>query len=229
MLTYHLVIGFPHCRGEAEFIQNIVKDITHKLDDTSSILDELDTKSDILNKLKGTYDGFSGEISFQSQFLGTDSSLVKSHRGAAYDVFLSFKGDDYVRMFTNSLITALNRKGFSTFKDDEEDEGLDVSSELQKAIQGSSVCIIILSTNYADSSWLLEELVQILERRKSGTKVLPIFYNVDSFVVRHQTGSYAKAFAKHEQIFKKRIGRVKRWRSALYEVANLSGWDLNNG
>nr|XP_048331062.1 TMV resistance protein N-like isoform X2 [Ziziphus jujuba var. spinosa] len=226
-------------RGEAEFIQNIVKDVSRKLDDTSEVLDELDITSNLLNKLKGTYEGFWGEISHQNQLIGTDSCPVRLCHGFKYDVFLSFKGEDTNSDFTYSLDMALKRMGFSTFKDDgdsdegqydgDSDEGQYVSSELQQAIEGSRVYIIILSTSYAASGWCLEELVKLHECRKPGSKILPIFYDVDPSVVRHQTGHYAKAFAKHAHVYKTHKGRVERWRSALNGVANLSGWDLCSG
>ncbi|KAK7362070.1 hypothetical protein VNO77_04170 [Canavalia gladiata] len=43
--------------------------------------------------------------------------------------------------------------------------------------------------------------------------------------VRNQTGSYADAFAKHEQLLKGNTLKVQQWRACLREVANLSGWD----
>uniref|UniRef100_A0A6N2KPN8 NB-ARC domain-containing protein n=1 Tax=Salix viminalis TaxID=40686 RepID=A0A6N2KPN8_SALVM len=39
------------------------------------------------------------------------------------------------------------------------------------------------------------------------------------------TGSFAKAFDKHEECFKE---KVKEWRKALEEAGNLSGWNLND-
>ncbi|XP_021819719.1 TMV resistance protein N-like [Prunus avium] len=58
-------------------------------------------------------------------------------------------------------------------------------------------------------------------------RVLPVFYNVDPSDVRKQSGSFAGAFAEHEKRFREDIEKVKRWRAALTEVANLSGLDSN--
>jgi hypothetical protein len=55
--------------------------------------------------------------------------------------------------------------------------------------------------------------------------VFPIFYGVDPSDVRNQRGSFAEAFRKHEQKFTESKEKVQRWRDALREVANLSGWD----
>ncbi|GAU26525.1 hypothetical protein TSUD_361580 [Trifolium subterraneum] len=71
-----------------------------------------------------------------------------------------------------------------------------------------------------------DELQKIVECNKSfGQAVFPIFYGVDPSDVRHQRGSFAKAFRKHQQKFRKDRMKVKRWREALREVASYSGWD----
>ncbi|TYG96266.1 hypothetical protein ES288_A11G335700v1 [Gossypium darwinii] len=51
------------------------------------------------------------------------------------------------------------------------------------------------------------------------------FYGVDPSDVRKQRGSFADAFAKHEENFKHELEKVKTWRSVLTSAANLSGWD----
>ena len=55
-------------------------------------------------------------------------------------------------------------------------------------------------------------------------RVLPIFYRVDPCEVRKQEGSFGLALTTHEKKFKNNIEKVLRWRAALYEAANLSGW-----
>ncbi|XP_060183988.1 TMV resistance protein N-like isoform X2 [Lycium barbarum] len=91
------------------------------------------------------------------------------------------------------------------------------------------IAIIIFSQNYAASSWCLDELVKITECMKlSGQIVLPIFYDVDPLAVRKQKASVGEFFAKHELNFKDDEERVKRWRTAMTEAANQSGWDLPN-
>ncbi|KAK9288968.1 hypothetical protein L1049_017439 [Liquidambar formosana] len=148
-----------------------------------------------------------------------------------YDVFLSFRGEDTRKNFTDHLYTALNQKRIHTFKDDEKlERGKEISPGLLRAIEESRFSLIVLSNNYASSKWCLEELVKILECKETrGQTVLPIFYDVDPSEVRKQTGSFAKAFAKYEEEdFEGKDKKVQRWRAALTEVANLSGWDLRN-
>lgn len=56
-------------------------------------------------------------------------------------------------------------------------------------------------------------------------KVLHVFYDISPSEVRNQNGNFAEAFVKHEARFK--LERVEKWKAALTEAANLSGWDLD--
>ncbi|KAJ9145860.1 hypothetical protein P3X46_028190 [Hevea brasiliensis] len=147
-----------------------------------------------------------------------------------YDVFLSFRGEDTRRSFTDHLYAALNQKGIIVFRDDPSlERGKEIAPELLKAIEESRFSIVIFSRNYASSSWCLDELVKILEcMNTKGQIIFPVFYNVDPSDVRKQKGYFEKAFAKHEEDFGKNAEKVKKWRVALTKVANLSGWDSHN-
>ena len=147
-----------------------------------------------------------------------------------YDVFLSFRGEDTRKGFTSHLYAALEERGIYTFKDDNKLEvGKLISPELLKAIEESKFAIVILSRNYASSTWCLDELAKIVEcMREIGTTVWPIFYDVDLSNVHEQTGSFAQAFATHEEHFKDHIEKVQTWRATLKEVANLKGWHLQD-
>nr|DAD18744.1 TPA_asm: hypothetical protein HUJ06_020207 [Nelumbo nucifera] len=61
--------------------------------------------------------------------------------------------------------------------------------------------------------------------------VLPVFYDVDPSDVRKQSGIFAEAFVEYEreQRFNAELmGKLQRWRQALTDAANLSGWDLRD-
>lgn len=164
----------------------------------------------------------------------------------SHDVFLSFIGKDSWK-FTNQLCTALVQKGIITFRDDGELEmgisivpemgisivpemGISIVPKLFEAIEQSRCVIAILSTNYASSTCCLEDLAKAVESMKeTGKKVFPVFYDVHPAEVRNQTGYFGEAFSKHEQSFKDDMERVRKWRAALTEVAQIAGWDLLHG
>lgn len=143
----------------------------------------------------------------------------------SYDVFLSFRGEDTRFGFTGNLYSTLSQRGILTFIDDNAlRKGEEITPSLRKAIQESRMSIIIFSENYASSTYCLNELDFILEcYTKQNMWILPVFYDVNPSNVRYQTGSYEKAFAKHERRFKNQIEKVHKWRFALSEAAELSG------
>ncbi|TQD82740.1 hypothetical protein C1H46_031709 [Malus baccata] len=157
------------------------------------------------------------------------SSDSNTHCGCRYDVFLSFRGEDTRRTFTDHLYTALNNKGFLTFRDDDElERGDDIKPGLQKAIRQSRTSVVVFSKDYASSRWCLDELVMILERKRTTSDhvVLPVFYDVDPSHARKQTGSIGKAFARHEKT--QSPNKVRGWREALAQLADLAGMVLSN-
>ena len=87
----------------------------------------------------------------------------------------------------------------------------------------------MLSQNYASSSFCLDELVTILHCKSQGLLVIPVFYNVDPSDVRHQKGSYGEAMAKHQKSFKAKKEKLQKWRMALQQVADLSGYHFKDG
>nr|XP_016508750.1 PREDICTED: disease resistance protein TAO1-like [Nicotiana tabacum] len=161
-----------------------------------------------------------------------DTQLVRGESSTSshfsYEVFLSFRGEDTRKTFTDHLYSKLRDVGVNTFIDEELRKGDVISRELEKAIEESRISIIVFSRNYTSSSWCLNELVKILEcKEKLKQMVLPIFYDVDPSEVRKQTGLFGEALAKHKE---RSIGAqmVEKWRAALTEAANLSGWHLQN-
>ncbi|XP_065849176.1 disease resistance protein RPV1-like [Euphorbia lathyris] len=147
-----------------------------------------------------------------------------------YHVFLSFRGGDTRKNFTDHLYTALIQAGIRTFRDDDEIvRGELIELEITKAIRESKISVIVLSRDYASSRWCLDELAMIMERRKTdGHVVIPLFYDVDPFLVGKQSGFYGEAFARHEIEFRGEMGMVEGWRKALREVADMGGMVLEN-
>ncbi|KAM5572696.1 hypothetical protein ABKV19_012643 [Rosa sericea] len=158
------------------------------------------------------------------------SSSNASPSISSHDVFLSFRGEDTRKTFTDHLYTAFMNAGFRPFRDDNDlQRGKNIKPELEKAIEQSRSSVIVFSKDYASSAWCLDELLMIMEqKRTAGHMVLPVFYHVDPSQVRKQTGSVAKAFDRHERNQSLKY-KVKRWRAALTEAADLAGMVLQDG
>ncbi|KAL3368110.1 hypothetical protein AABB24_009138 [Solanum stoloniferum] len=152
-----------------------------------------------------------------------------------YVVFLSFRGEDTRKTFTDHLYEGLKNRGISTFQDDKRlEHGDSIPKELLRAIEESQVALIVFSKNYATSKWCLNELVKIMECKdeENGQTVIPIFYDVDPSHVRNQSESFGAAFAEHELKYKDDVEgmqKVQRWRNALTVAANLKGYDIRDG
>ncbi|PRQ55791.1 putative TIR domain, P-loop containing nucleoside triphosphate hydrolase [Rosa chinensis] len=145
----------------------------------------------------------------------------------SYHVFLSFRGEDTRKNFADHLYTALVNAGFHTFRDDGLEKGENIKQELANAIRESRTSVIVFSKDYASSRWCLEELVTILERKRTSNHfVLPVFYDVDPSHLRNQTASVAETFTRHQKT--QSSSKVRRWRAALKQVADLAGMDLQN-
>ncbi|KAF8074292.1 hypothetical protein N665_1115s0008 [Sinapis alba] len=153
------------------------------------------------------------------------SSLVSPKGG--YDVFPSFRGPDVRQTFLSHLLNEFERKGINTFKDNQIKRGKYISPQLKQAIRESRICLVILSKNYASSSWTLGELVEIMESRQaSGKTVMTIFYDVEPSHVRKQRGEFGMAYRKTCE--RKTELQKQRWTKALTNVASILGEHSHN-
>uniref|UniRef100_A0A7N1A2D2 TIR domain-containing protein n=1 Tax=Kalanchoe fedtschenkoi TaxID=63787 RepID=A0A7N1A2D2_KALFE len=152
----------------------------------------------------------------------------RSRKQFAYDVFLSFRGEDVRKSFIDHLRHALSQRGITAFYDDTGlQRGDEIQSKLYEAIESSKVAVVTFSRRYANSRWCLDELVKITEcRRSHGLIVLAVFYDVDPTNVRKQSASYWEAFREHEASYGDE--RVKKWRQALKTAADLAGFVLQH-
>ncbi|KAF3448851.1 hypothetical protein FNV43_RR09566 [Rhamnella rubrinervis] len=162
-------------------------------------------------------------------------SSSSSPPGKKYDVFLSFRGEDTRYNFTGHLSHSLRKIGlFNIFMDDcALGQGKDIDLELMKAIEDSQYAVVVLSKNYATSSWCLKELAQIVKcmgEPESG-RIRTIFYHVDPFHVRNvkssevkkqKESSFWKALEEHAKN-PSHCKDLESWRDALFKIANQSG------
>ena len=151
-----------------------------------------------------------------------DPSLSTPTLTHEYEVFVSFRGADIRRGFKSLFFSALNHEGIRAYKDDIDlPRGREIRPELLKAIESSKIAVVVFSKSYATSDWCLDELVKIMEcKRLSNQRVLPIFYGVSQSEVREQKGIFAEALLKGPE------DKVKNWRAALTEAADLTGLQL---
>ncbi|XP_028807422.1 disease resistance protein RPP4-like [Neltuma alba] len=155
-----------------------------------------------------------------------DIASPSSPSSMKYDVFLNFRGEDTRNSFISHLYTALCCRDIETYIDYKLPKGDDISQSLIEAIQNSSISVVVISKDYASSKWCLNELLEILRcKRQQAQIVVPIFYEINPSDVRKQRGAYEKAFAEH---LEKNLEKVEEWRQALFDIANLAGWDSRN-
>ena len=108
------------------------------------------------------------------------SSSFFTYQSKKFNVFLSFRGKDTRRGFTNHLYHALCQQGIDTFIDNDLNKGDKISDELINIIENSTMSIVIFSENYASFTWCLDELAKIIEcRNKNDQLVQPVFYMVE--------------------------------------------------
>jgi deoxyribodipyrimidine photolyase len=115
------------------------------------------------------------------------------------EVFISFRGKDTRASFTSHLHASLRNAGIKVYIDDRAlPKGDYIPESLKKTIKESRISVIVFSKNYAESSWCMDKLLQIMECHKTiGQMVLPVFYNVDPSEIRHQAGEFGKVFQNH--------------------------------
>ncbi|RVW60067.1 TMV resistance protein N [Vitis vinifera] len=160
--------------------------------------------------------------------LKASSSTSNPH---SYDVFLSFRGKDTRKTFTGHLYANLVAHGIHTFRDDEElEKGGDIASDLSRAIEESSIFIVVFSRDYATSKWCLNELVKIIDcMTKKKIKVVPVFYHVDPRDVGNQEGSFNDAFLDHaKDADEEKKEMIEEWKIVLKKASKLSGYHVDD-
>ncbi|CAA7053871.1 unnamed protein product [Microthlaspi erraticum] len=157
------------------------------------------------------------------------SSSSSPRRTWRYRVFTSFHGPDVRKTFLTHLRKQFNYNGISMFNDQGIERGQTIAPALTQAIGESRISIVVLTKNYASSSWCLDELVEIFKcKDDKGQIVMTVFYGVDPSDVRKQTGDFGIAF--NETCDRRTEEERRRWSQALKDVGNIAGehflnWD----
>ncbi|XP_013611728.1 PREDICTED: LOW QUALITY PROTEIN: disease resistance protein RML1B-like [Brassica oleracea var. oleracea] len=148
-----------------------------------------------------------------------------STRNWSYNVFASFHGPDVRKTLLSHMREQFNVNGITMYNDQKMVRSEEIAPSLTNGIRESRIAIVILSKKYALSSWCLDELVEILECKKSmGQIVMTIFYGVEPSDVRKQTGEFGIAF---EDTCEHKTKEAKqKWIKALTNVSNIAGEDF---
>ncbi|EFH51777.1 predicted protein [Arabidopsis lyrata subsp. lyrata] len=166
------------------------------------------------------------EIDSSSASPSSVSPSTSSHNWT-HQVFPSFRGEDVRRNFLSHIQKEFQRKGITTFVDNEIKRGESIGPKLIHAIRGSKIALVLLSKNYASSSWCLDELVEIMKcKEELGQTVLPIFYKIDPSDVKKLTGKFGSAFKNICACKTNEI--IRKWRQALAKVATTTGYSSRN-
>ncbi|XP_024016454.1 toll/interleukin-1 receptor-like protein [Eutrema salsugineum] len=142
-----------------------------------------------------------------------------------FDVFLSFRGQDTGQNTTRRLYETLNNKeNVRVFcGNDGMKRGDEISTSLEAAMEDSATSVIVLSRNYANSHWGLDELAMLCDLRASLNRpIIPIFYMVDPRHFRTQNGTFEVDFEEHSKSFSEE--KIQKWRRAMNLVGNISGF-----
>ncbi|KAH7282567.1 hypothetical protein KP509_35G036900 [Ceratopteris richardii] len=160
----------------------------------------------------------------------TNRKTYSSMTSADCEVFLCHRGPDVKLNSVNVLHNLLCSNGIKSFVDYEMIEGSEVDPAIMEAIKMSKVHIVFLTPNFASSKWCLNELLEIMNRRRAaGTSsvplVLPVFYDVEPSDVRHQPKNSAYNLAKKT----KRSTPQERtlWSKALKEISLVKGFEYD--
>ncbi|KAF8085339.1 hypothetical protein N665_0671s0017 [Sinapis alba] len=153
--------------------------------------------------------------------------MLSPPRNWIHHVFPSFHGADVHTNFLSHIVKEFRSKGINLFIDKNIERSKSNGHALKEAIRGSRIAIVLLSKNYASSSWCLKELVEIIKcRQELDQTVIPIFYKVNPTHVKKQTGDFGKVFRKTCKGKRKEV--IQRWKHALTEVAQIEGYHTSN-
>lgn len=151
------------------------------------------------------------------------SARLDMQKLAHFDVFLNHRGPDVKKTFVSHLDVALRRVGRDPFLDVESlVEGHHAFDSIHHALVGVQVHVAIFSPGYAESKYCLNELCDMLASKKP---LIPVFYKVEPENLRwpeNEKGPFAKAFIHHMESGRK--WDVERWKGALKEAANITGF-----
>lgn len=85
----------------------------------------------------------------------------------------------------------------------------------------------IFTENYGSSEWCLNELVEMIARKR---KVIPVFFDVKPEDLRMESGKFAEHFENELRRYKRSYtaNKIEQWKAALREASWLDGFWLQD-
>ncbi|KAH7431045.1 hypothetical protein KP509_08G027000 [Ceratopteris richardii] len=109
-------------------------------------------------------------------------------------------------------------------------KGEKVTSEIDAAIQNSRVFIVVLSPQFASSTWCLEEVLKIMNmqgvRGNPNPPVIPIFYDVNCNLVQQQPANTSYDLCGKKE---RHRDKIASWSKALKDIGGLDGFVYESG
>ncbi|VVB08353.1 unnamed protein product [Arabis nemorensis] len=98
---------------------------------------------------------------------------VKGTSPPQHQVFISFRGSDVRHNFFSFLKDALIKNGINVVTDEDAPRGKPINDDLLKLLRDSRITVVIFSKNYPESTWCLDELVEI-EKQMDLKSLIPV-------------------------------------------------------
>ncbi|KAG7557432.1 Toll/interleukin-1 receptor homology (TIR) domain superfamily [Arabidopsis suecica] len=176
-----------------------------------------------------------------------DQEKILAMKGTAppqHQVFVSFRGSDVRYNFFSFLKDALIKNGINVVTDEDAPRGKPIDENLLKLIRDSRIALVIFSENYPESTWCLDELVEI--EKQMDLKMLdscPIFFEVETCHVKLQVArsTFNNNLLQLEHDERKKARKISKkawedaekrfegWRKALNSVSSRLGLTYKKG
>ncbi|XP_030925032.1 protein SUPPRESSOR OF npr1-1, CONSTITUTIVE 1-like [Quercus lobata] len=196
-----------------ELSENTRKELEQKTEEAGKVLkSRADEVKDLKKKLRHAKDDAVSEYR-------NSESLLKELGGSFLQGF-----DDALRQIKKTYPDL--DVSMITLTDQDQTSALPVASENTEDLFGEEAA-------QGDGESAPPNEVAVADPKKAelnGQRVVPVFYKVDPSEVRKQEKcAFKEALAEQENKFKNNKEKVQRWRTALKEAADLSGWHYKDG
>ncbi|GLJ25363.1 hypothetical protein SUGI_0485650 [Cryptomeria japonica] len=162
---------------------------------------------------------------FPPSSASTSATSASPLQKSPCDIFINHRGPDVKHKLARDIYNALYAMGLKVFLDSQDLQSGDFfPTELQHAMSTAALHIAIFSPTYAKSPWCLAELSFIL---KTGTPIIPIFYQVEPAHLRHLKGIYESSFMEYEEKGR-HTDMLEEWKTALYNASFYEGEIINS-